>query len=294
MQMCSQAHIARLLAVIMLLCFVAPALADDITVPAFTNKDLEKYKSREKEAPQSKRPVEENKKEQAKRELTKYEVPYEPGSAGAKRIIISVTINDSLTVPMALDTGSTGMIISGSLASKLGVFNKDEGKLLSDVRGIGGKDVAIITVIDTVQVGKAKDDFIPTMVALTSFEGERFEGLVGMDFMSKYSVQIDAKRHVLVLEELSPQKNMPGGHDEEWWRSTFHQFASLRSEWKSLRDYLNKLQGNTVTSEETGIIHDISELRPFANRQYKEADKLMNKLHNYAVDHLVPMEWREY
>ncbi len=292
--MFSQARIKRLLAAILLLCFIAPAFAGDITVPTFTNEDLNKYKSREKSAPESQRPVKENKKEQAKRESTKCEVPYEPGTTGAKRIIIPVTINNSLTVPMALDTGSTGMIISIALAGKLGLFKKDEGRLLSEVKGIGGKDVAIITVIDTVQVGKAKDEFIPTTVTLTPFTGEGFEGLVGMDFMTKYSVQIDAKKHVLVFGELSPQENMPGGHDEEWWRNTFYQFASIRSEWKRLRDYLNKLQGNTVTSAETGIIHDISELRPFANRQYKEADKLMNKLHNYAVEHIVPMEWREY
>ncbi len=162
------------------------------------------------------------------------------------------------------------MLVSEALASKLRVFSKDEGKLLSTVKGIGGTDVAIVTVIDTVRVGKARDDFIPTMVTLTSFEGQGCEGFVGMDFMSKYSAQVDTKKHVLVFEELSPQKDMPGVRDEEWWRNTFHQFASTRSEWKKLRDYLNKLQGNTATSEETGIIYDISEVRPFANHQYRE------------------------
>ena len=277
----------------MLLCFTAPGYVNGSEVPVFTNKDLEKYKSSDEEAPESQPSAEKNKKKEEERAL-KYEVPYEPMAAGAKRIIISVTINNSLTVPMALDTGSTGMIISEALAEKLGVFNKGEGKLFSAVEGIGGKDLAIITVIDAVQVGKAKDDFIPTMVARTPFESEGFAGLVGMDFMSKYSVQIDAKKHALVFEALPSQQNMPGGHDEEWWRSNFHWFASVRSAWKKLRDYLNSLQGDTLVAKETGIMYDIRAVRSFADHQYKAADQLMNKLHGYAVDHAVPMEWREY
>ena len=275
----------RLLAVTVLLCFIAPASAVENSAPSFSNEDLEKYKSTGVKARQSQPPAEENKTKEEEREPTKYEVPYEPMAAGAKRIIISVTINNSLTVPMALDTGSTGMIISAPLAEKLGVFDKDEGKFFSTVTGIGGKELVIITIIDIVQVGKAKDDFIPTAVTPTSFEGQGFEGLVGMDFMSKYSVHVDSKKHVLVFEELPPQQNMRGGHDEEWWRSIFHQFASVRSDWKDLMNYLNRLQDDTEY---------IRKWRRLADRQYKEADKLMTKLHGYAVDNDVPMEWREY
>jgi hypothetical protein len=68
----------------------------------------------------------------------------------AKRVIILIRINNSLTVPMALDKGATGMLISVGLAEKLGVYKKDEGKLLVYARGIGKPVPAIITVIDTI------------------------------------------------------------------------------------------------------------------------------------------------
>jgi hypothetical protein len=93
-----------------------------------------------------------------------------------------------------------------------------------------------------------------------------FAGLIGMDFMSKYLIKIDMRKHVIVFEDLSPKPNMRGGHDEEWWRSTFYQFASMRSHWKELRDSLHSLKEDTIK---------IKGLRRLADRQNEEADKLM-------------------
>jgi hypothetical protein len=286
----------KLMALIMLLFLIAPAFAGESEVPVFTDKDLEKYKAEENYTPESQPPKEEQ-KEKEKQGPAIYEVPYGQVAGSEKKIIIPVNVNNSLTVPMLLDTGSTGMYISSELAEKLGVFKKGEGTLSASVMGAGGEISVILTVIDTVQVGEARDDFIPTMVevrkaaadsgtgkaAETVFVG--FDGVIGMDFMSKYSIQIDTRRHVVVLAELPPDPNMPGGHDEKWWRRTFHMFASIRSDWKKYRDALYRVKDETVI---------IRELRSKADRQYQEADRLMTKLNNYAIDHIVPMEWRQY
>lgn len=286
----------RSLFLIIMVLFVVPAFAQNNDAPYYSNQDLEKYKETDLKKDVV---VESAKKENRKNEgegsrSRKYEVPYEPIAGGSRRIVVQLTINNSLTVPMALDTGATGMLISAGLAKKLGVLENSDGKLLSVIRGIGGTSVGIITIIDSVQVGQVKDSFIPTTIAATSFEGEGFEGLVGMDFMSQYSIEIDAKKHELVFEKLPPKKDMPGGHDEEWWRNTFHQFASVRSEWKKLRDHLRSLGDDTVTEKEGGHIYDVKSLRLFVDHQCSEADKLMSRLHSYAVDNVVPMEWREY
>ncbi len=285
----------RSLIIIMILLFVIPAFAQDNDVPYFSNQDLERYRGAYlKRDLTSESPKKGNRRNEEGVHAGRYEVPYEPIAGGSRRIVVQLTINNSVTVPMALDTGATGMIISAGLAKKLGVFENGDGKLLSAIRGLGGTSIGIITVLDSVQAGKVKDDFIPTTIAATSFEGEGFDGLVGMDFMSQYSIVIDARKHVLVFEKLPPKENMPGGHDEEWWRNTFHQFASERSAWKKVRDHLRSIGDNTVTEKETGFIYDVRSLQSFADHQCSEADKLMNKLHSYAVDNVVPMEWREY
>jgi hypothetical protein len=290
-------NMKNLLALVMLLFFIAPACAAGGEVPLFSDKDLEKYKSVDHDTSESPPPGEEKKKAKAEQPPAEYEVAYRPMTGSGKKIIVPVTINNSLTVPMLLDTGSTGMYISSALAEKLGVFKKDEGRLSASVMGAGGKTPVILTVIDTVQVGEAKDEFIPTMVEVrkprdnsnrgkatgTVFKG--FDGVIGMDFMSKFSIRIDTGRHVIVLVEIPQGPDTPGGHTEEWWRSTFHMFASIRSEWKKYRDGLYRAKDETVI---------MKEMRSRADRQYREADRLMTKLNNYAVDHIVPMEWRQY
>jgi len=227
--------------------------------------------------------------QEEKQKLDRYEVPYEAYEGRAKRIIISVTFNDSVTAPMALDTGSPGMLISPRLAEKLGIFNEDEGKLLITAGGIGGSAPAIRTIIDRVEVGGARDRFIPTTV-IPSISSS-FEGLIGMDFMSNYSISIDTKRKVLVFEELPPMPDSLGGHDEEWWRTNFQEFGSLRTAWKKYRDDLDKKISDAPMNFGP-ITNNLKRLREFSEQQYKDADKLFDKLTQYARQYAVPMHWR--
>ncbi len=216
-------------------------------------------------------------------ELKKYELAYIPLEGSSRRIIIPVTFNGSVTARMALDTGSPGMLISERLAYKLGLFEQDAGRLLTLAGGIGGVTPAIITVIDTVQVAGATDQFIPTVI--TASLSSAFDGLIGMDFMANYSITIDTRKHVVVFTELPPKPNMPAGHDEFWWRSNFRDFAAMRASWKRYREDLEKQKTD---------LKNLKELKAFAERQHKEADKLFEKLNGYAIRNSVPMPWREY
>ena len=207
--------------------------------------------------------------------LDSYEVPFEAYEGSAQRVIVSVTFNDSVTAPMILDTGAPGLTISAQLAEKLGTFGNDEGKVQVAAGGIAGKTPAIRTFIDKVQVGGAKDVFIPATI-VDSIPSRAFEGLIGMDFMSKYSMKIDSVKRVVVFEEIAPDPNSPGGHNEQWWRGLFKEFHSLRAAWKSYASQY--LRGD----------HEWQ----FAVRQMKETDKLLNKLDRQASEHLVPQTWR--
>jgi predicted aspartyl protease len=213
-----------------------------------------------------------------KPKLNSYEVSFEAYEESAQRVIVSVTFNDSVTVPMLIDTGAPGLILSPQLAKKLGIFGNDEGMVLTIAGGIGGGTPAIRTFIDKVQVGGAKDSFIPATVVPSI--SPSWEGLIGMDFMSKYSFKIDPVKQVVVFEELSSDPNSPGGHNERWWRGLFIEFHSLRAVWKNYAANLIK----------TGAFN--TPQREFADRQEKEADKLLGKLDRYASEHSVPQTWR--
>jgi clan AA aspartic protease (TIGR02281 family) len=206
--------------------------------------------------------------------LPSYEVPFEAYEGDARRVIVSVTFNDSVTAPMIIDTGAPGLVISNRLAKRLGVFGRDDGMVVTIAGGIGGQTPAMRTFIDKVQVGGARDSLIPATVV--SQMSPAYEGLIGMDFMSKYSFNIDPAKQVVVFQELSPNPHSPAGRDERWWRGLFREFHSLRTAWNN---YASQPKINPQTKE-------------FALRQVGEVDKLLSKLERHASQNSVPQAWR--
>ncbi|MBX3351239.1 MAG: clan AA aspartic protease [Nitrospira sp.] len=206
----------------------------------------------------------------AKPILNAFSVPFEAYEGDAQRVIVQVTFNGSVTVPMAIDTGAPGLIISPKVAQKLGLFGNDGGMVLTAAGGIGGTVPAMRTFLDTVQVGGAKDTFIPATIM--NSVSESFEGLIGMVFMSRYSFKIDSLKQVVVFEEVQPDPTAPGGRNERWWRSQFKELHALRDAW--MKYSLDSQPGE------------------FADSQVKEAEKLLSKLERHASLYSVPQAWR--
>jgi len=208
-------------------------------------------------------------------------IQYQAFEGSSRRIIIPVTFNESVTARMLLDTGSPGLVISPELAGRLGLLEDEGGNLIVMAGGIGGSVPAILSVVDSVTVGDARSEFLPATI--TRIPSNEFEGVVGMDFMANYRIGIDTKSSIVVFDELPPQADRPGGHDETWWRSNFQNFTKLRAQWSG---YLDNLERESLTSSEkerrTGLV----------KKQVEEADKLCRKLERYARDNSVPTHWR--
>ncbi len=206
--------------------------------------------------------------------LNAYEVPFQAYEGNAQRVIVSVTFNGSVTVPMLIDTGAPGVMISPKVANRLGLFGNDEGMVVTAAGGIGGQVPAVRTFLDTVQMGGAKDTFIPATI--TNSISPWFEGLIGMVFMSKYSFKIDSVRNVVVLEEVQLDPVAPGGRSERWWRSQYQELHALREAW-----------------EQYASRGGLDEQRhAFAKNQVAEAEKLLGRLDRQASLHSVPQTWR--
>jgi predicted aspartyl protease len=224
-------------------------------------------------------------------ERERHEIPFTAYEGMAKRIIVPVKINDAVTANMALDTGAPGMIITPQLAERLGLFEGSEGMVMIMAGGIGGQTPAVRTIIDSIQIGGARDKFIPTTVV--PIETNAFEGLIGMDFMSGYSINIEPKRKVVIFTRMPSDPNLPGGHNEEWWRAKFREFSSVRNEWNRYKENLEGIIRRSDYSDgsELGRVKEALEM---AEYQQAEAEKLYFKLNSYAIDNAVPMSWREY
>jgi hypothetical protein len=213
--------------------------------------------------------------------LNSFEVPYKAFEGSARRIIISVTFNETVTADMLLDTGSPGLLITPKLADRLGLIKEDDGNLVVTAGGIGGSVPAMLAVVDVLRVGDARAEFSPAII--TEVSSSDYEGLVGMDFLANYKISIHSDKEVLVFDELPPQIDRPGGHDEAWWRSNFQNFSKLKTEWS---DVLSHLENANMTSSEK------ERLVRIVKAQHSEAEKICRKLERYARDSVVPSNWR--
>jgi predicted aspartyl protease len=75
-------------------------------------------------------------------------IPYTAREGYANRVIIDVTFNGQVTVPMMVDTGSPGLVISDNLAARLNLRNEEGGRLMVIISGIGGRKVATKAIIE--------------------------------------------------------------------------------------------------------------------------------------------------
>jgi hypothetical protein len=213
--------------------------------------------------------------------LNSFKIPYKAFEGSARRIIIPVTFNETVTADMLLDTGSPGLLISPKLADRLGLIKEEDGNLIVMAGGIGGTVPAMLAVVDTLRVGDARAEFSPAII--TEVSSYHYEGLVGMDFLANYQINIHSDEDVVVFDELPPRTDRPGGHDEAWWRSNFQNFSRLKTEWSEV---MKDLQNADITSSEK------ERLVRIVKTQYGEAEKICRKLERYARDNVVPSNWR--
>jgi hypothetical protein len=223
--------------------------------------------------------------------LKQFEVPYQPYEGTARRVIVSVRFNNRVTAPMILDTGAPGSLISMDLAEQLDLMDKEHGRLFVAIGGIGGNAVGIRTVINRMEIGGATIDFVPAEI--TKSISDKFEGLIGMDFMANYSMRIDPKKRVVVFEQLDGDEDRPGGYDEQWWRNTFLEFAASYNDWKQRLTAVEKEIARSPFPS-SGLPADLERRRALARWQTQEAEKLMDRLHRFARENAVPMHWRTY
>jgi len=219
-----------------------------------------------------------------------YLIPFTAYEGSARRIIVPVTLNNSVTANFALDTGSPGMIISSAMAKRLGLYENDSGMLLSVARGIGGQVAVMRTIIDEVQIGGAKETFVPASITPDSMS-KSFEGLIGMDFMGNYSISIDNINNFIVLRENIDNSDMPAGHSQKWWKNTFKEFKAYRDGWFNLSELIRNQTRNSIFNIDLGN-KDIKKLQELVEWQYQESTKLLNRLESYAREHEVPNHWR--
>ena len=114
------------------------------------------------------------------------------------QMIIPVLLNGSLRADMLFDTGAEITVLSTELAQNLGLLEEESkpirlGTIASDLQ-------ASLVKLDAIQVGEfIKNDFSVAVTDLDTSKEEKFDGILGMDFLSSYAIQVDKGKSWIVL-----------------------------------------------------------------------------------------------
>jgi len=113
-------------------------------------------------------------------------------------VMVPVVLNDFLQATVMVDTGAGITILSRELARDLGLTGQAAHPIT--LKTIA-KDVAgQLVTLDSIQIGDLRKDHFP--VAITDLplgENGHFHGILGMDFMNNYIIQIDNERRSIAL-----------------------------------------------------------------------------------------------
>lgn len=215
-----------------------------------------------------------------------FSIPYLDREGAASRIIINVTFNGRVTAPILVDTGSPGLVISAGLASQLGLFKHDGSRMMVAIAGVGGSTVALRTIVDKLQIGAATEEFVPAHIVERM--AEAYAGLIGMDVLSGYNLNIDTVHRRLVATVNPAAQNLPGGHGQLWWQALFQEFNYYNDFWKRQEDLIN----DSDSGYHSLPTSDFNQVREFIEFQRNESRTLLQKLDRQARWNSVPRYWR--
>lgn len=109
-------------------------------------------------------------------------------------VIVPVTFNGTLQANLVLDTGATITVVSRRIASKLSLSALGSSK----VGTVGGVITVPLTRLGSLKVGDAEVHDL--VVSIHDFSTDpRIEGLLGLDFLRRFHVSLDARRGLLTL-----------------------------------------------------------------------------------------------
>lgn len=118
--------------------------------------------------------------------------------------VVRATINGRAEGEFVLDTGASLVTISQQFAARLRLSAHPPSRtqlVMADGRRIEG----VMTLLGSVQIGKAKAENIPAVI-LPQVLGSGIDGLLGMSFLERFAVHLDAGTGELSLREFAPSE----------------------------------------------------------------------------------------
>lgn len=114
------------------------------------------------------------------------------------QIRVPALLNGSVIAHMQIDTGSEITVVSTRLANELGLLENVVDAM--ELRTLG-EDIRVpVARLEDLQIGNLRKRNALVAIADFRFEGDRLDGILGMDFLSDYDLLIDNTHQLLLLK----------------------------------------------------------------------------------------------
>lgn len=129
------------------------------------------------------------------------------------RPFINVKINNKQTLRFVIDTGASLSVISDKAAAQLGIKPIARGGHARAVGGSGEFGI-VYGLLDSVTIGEAKVDLVPTYIRTVhapaeASAAEKPDGYIGLSVLSNFAVTIDYKEKKLILDRTPVKEDAP-------------------------------------------------------------------------------------
>jgi hypothetical protein len=118
-------------------------------------------------------------------------IPFTPGSP----ILVNARINGAGPVTLILDTGADRTMLTPMALWRLGISTADAPR--AEIKGVTGTAQGQLVQVASVEVGDARAG--PFLIIAHDADLKQAEGLLGRDFLERFTVTIDAKERVVTL-----------------------------------------------------------------------------------------------
>jgi len=113
--------------------------------------------------------------------------------------VVDAVLNGKVTVSMLVDTGASLVVVSESIAKKLGIEDTSGMPEIPVVLADGRVTTAIPFTLNSVEVGSSKARDVEAAISKRP-PGSDIDGLLGMSYLKYFHVKFDTKENCLILE----------------------------------------------------------------------------------------------
>ena len=160
-----------------------------------------------------------------------------PLTVKSNQYFVATSLNETITVNLLLDTGSSVVVISEELGRKLGYQDFDRMPQV-EVETAGGR---IWTPLINLELLRIADAEMENVEAVINPMVRNIDGLLGMSFLNQFKIEIDYSGAKMFLKPIAVQgEKLYQGKSEGWWQERLDSYYDGSVHFKAMAEKMRE------------------------------------------------------